>query len=135
MTSWYPPDDSSVWNDLHSVLRKYAFSHTEISAADPFVETTWVAYQVLRSALQGVQGPVTASLLQARLETTAGITVKGITPALNWQTQFMLPNVSVPRTVNTEVAFQHVVGGELTWERTGLVDMRPALSATGGAGS
>ncbi|MEZ0093931.1 ABC transporter substrate-binding protein [Streptacidiphilus sp. EB129] len=126
-TGWYPADSSPLWKDLHSTIQQYAFTDNRISTTDPGVETTWIAYLVLRKAVAQINGPVTAGSLRSALENSTGIDTGGLTPPLAWQESNLLPLISAPRLVDTQVSFQRVHKGILTDVGWGLVDVRSIL--------
>ena len=131
-TSWYPPDSSPVWNALHAAVKKYAFTDNRIDPADPGEQTTWIAYEVLRKAVDSVKGPITATSLRSFLDFSAPIT-PGQPPPLAWRNTDLLALASAPRLVNTEVSFLQVRKGQLAEAGKGPVDVRSLLlSASGG---
>ncbi|MFC1433354.1 ABC transporter substrate-binding protein [Streptacidiphilus sp. N1-3] len=131
-TSWYPPDDSPVWDGLHAAVKKYAFTDNRINTADPGEQTTWIAYEVLRRAAAGINGRITGSTLRGFLNYCDPITT-GQTPPLAWRAGDMLPLASAPRLVNTQVQFLQVRKGQLAEAGTGPVDVRKLLVQTPGA--
>ncbi|MHA6760792.1 ABC transporter substrate-binding protein [Streptacidiphilus sp. PAMC 29251] len=133
-TSWYPPDNSPVWDELHAAVKKYAFTDNRINTADPGEQTTWIAYEVLRKAAAGIKGPVTGHSLRDFLTFCDPITT-GQTPPLAWRNSDMLALASAPRLVNTRVTFLQVRNGQLAQAGTGPVDVRALLvdSATANA--
>jgi len=134
-TGWYPPDSSPVWNGLHDLVKKYAFTDNRIDTQDPDVQTTWVAYQVLESVVGRIKGPVTAKSVRIAFDETGPVSTGGATPPLSWQDKDLLASSVVPRAVDTEVTFQIVADGQLSDERKGLVDVRDALVSVKGANS
>lgn len=128
-TGWYPPDGSPVWNQMHTVIKKYAFTNNAINPSDPGVETTWIAYQVFKKVADEIQGqPVTAQSVHAAFDATGPVTTGGATPPLAWQAGNLISLAATPRTVNTDVSFQQVVNGQLTETHNGLVNVGPALT-------
>ncbi|WP_037608276.1 ABC transporter substrate-binding protein [Streptacidiphilus rugosus] len=127
-TGWYPPDGSPVWNQLHAVMKKYAFTDNSINASDPGVETTWVAYEVFKKVVDRIQGPITAMTVHAAFDATGPVDTGGATPPLAWQDPNLVALQSAPRTVNTFVSFQQVRNGVLTESRSGLVNVAAALT-------
>jgi ABC-type branched-subunit amino acid transport system substrate-binding protein len=131
-TGWYPPDSSKVWDGLHATIKKYAFTDNRINAADPGEQTTWIAYEVLQQAVARIQGPIDTQSIRNVLNQGGPITTGGQTPPLSWRMSDMLPLVSAPRLVNTQVSFQQVESGELTEPRSGAVDVRSLLIRSSG---
>ncbi|MCX4754461.1 ABC transporter substrate-binding protein [Kitasatospora purpeofusca] len=130
VTGWYPPESAKIWDGLRTVIR--ADSGRHIDAADPGVQTTWVAYEVFKQVserLTAAGQPVTSKAVTTLLDGGEPIDV-GLTPPLNWATTNMLPSTESPRLVNTWVTFQVVKGGQMTLQRPGFVDVRWVL--TGG---
>ncbi|WP_380285794.1 ABC transporter substrate-binding protein [Kitasatospora purpeofusca] len=131
VTGWYPPESAKIWDGLRAVIRADTAGRT-IDAADPGVQTTWVAFEVFRQVsdrLAAAGRQVTSKTITALLDGGEQIDV-GLTPPLNWATTNMLPSTESPRLVNTWVTYQVVKGGQLTLQRPGFVDVRWVL--TGG---
>ncbi|MFJ6385166.1 ABC transporter substrate-binding protein [Kitasatospora sp. NPDC092039] len=132
VTSWYPPESAKIWDGLRAVVRTDTTGGHPIDVSDPGVQTTWVAYEVFRTAVQKLAEagkPVTPKAVSSLLDSGEGIDV-GITPPLNWGTTNMLPSSGSPRLVNTWVTYQVVKNGRMTLQQPGFVDVRWAL--TGG---
>jgi ABC-type branched-subunit amino acid transport system substrate-binding protein len=128
-TGWYPPDGNAVWNEMHAVIKKYAFTNNSINPSDPGVETTWIAFEVFRKVVNGLQGrPVTAQSVHAAFDATGPVSTGGATPPLAWQDSNLVSLAATPRTVNTDVSFQQVSNGQLTEAHNGLVDVGSALT-------
>ncbi len=131
VTGWYPPESARIWDGLRAVIRADTAGR-HIDAADPGVQTTWVAYEVFKQVserLAGAGQPVTSKAVTTLLDGGEPIDV-GLTPPLNWATTNMLPSTESPRLVNTWVTFQVVKGGQMVLQRPGFVDVRWVL--TGG---
>ncbi|MER5637517.1 ABC transporter substrate-binding protein [Kitasatospora sp. NPDC002227] len=129
VTGWYPPESSHVWDALRGTLRTYTRGQA-VDPSDPGVQTTWVAYEVLRQAAARI-GPgkaLTARSLRSVLDGGEPIETAGATPPLSWGMTNMLPNADSPRLVNTSVTFQQVQGGRLVEQQNTFVDVRWALS-------
>ncbi|MCX4687274.1 ABC transporter substrate-binding protein [Kitasatospora purpeofusca] len=130
VTGWYPPESAKIWDGLRATIR--ADSGRHIDAADPGVQTTWVAYEVFKQIserLTAAGQTITSKAATTLLDGGEPIDV-GLTPPLNWATTNMLPSTESPRLVNTWVTFQVVKGGQMTLQRPGFVDVRWVL--TGG---
>ncbi|MEV6971862.1 ABC transporter substrate-binding protein [Kitasatospora sp. NPDC093806] len=132
VTSWYPPESAKTWDGLRAVIRADTAGGKTIDAADPGVQTTWVAYEVFRQIserLNAAGRPVSGKTVTALLDSGDQIDV-GLTPPLNWGTTNMLPSTESPRLVNTWVSYQVVKGGQLTLQRPGFVDVRWVLTGS-----
>ncbi|WP_051732055.1 ABC transporter substrate-binding protein [Kitasatospora phosalacinea] len=128
-TGWFPVESSTVWDGLRDTVRAYGNGST-IDVADPGVQTTWVAYEVLRQAAGRIDKsrPVTAKALQVILDSGDPIDTAGTTPPLNWSLTNMLPSADSPRLVNTSVTFQRVQNGRLVEQHQGFTDVRWVLT-------
>ncbi|WP_282202267.1 ABC transporter substrate-binding protein [Kitasatospora fiedleri] len=128
-TSWFPAESSAVWDGLRATVRGYGNGAT-IDVADPGVQTTWVAYEVLRQAADriGPGKPLTPKALQVVLDSGDPIDTAGATPPLSWGVADMLPSADSPRLVNTSVTFQRVQNGRLTEQHQGFTDVRWVLT-------
>ncbi|GLW70342.1 lipoprotein [Kitasatospora phosalacinea] len=128
-TGWFPAESSTVWDGLRATARTYGNGAT-IDVADPGVQTTWVAYAVLRQAVGRIDRslPITAKALQVILDSGDPIDTAGATPPLSWGVTNMLPSAESPRLVNTSVTFQKVQNGRLTEQHQGFTDVRWALT-------
>ncbi|MFD0564846.1 ABC transporter substrate-binding protein [Kitasatospora saccharophila] len=96
-TGWFPVESSAVWDDLRATARTYGNGAT-IDVADPGVQTTWVAYEVLRQAAGRIDPskPITAKALQVVLDSGDPIDTAGTTPPLGWGVTNMLPSSDSP---------------------------------------
>ncbi|MGW4384027.1 ABC transporter substrate-binding protein [Kitasatospora sp. NPDC004531] len=128
-TGWFPAESSPVWDNLRATVRSYA-NGTTIDVSDPGVQTTWVAYTVLRQAAGRVDPsrPLTAKALQTVLDSGDPIDTAGTTPPLSWGVTNMLPTADSPRLVNTSVTFQQVRNGRLTENPQGFTNVRTILA-------
>ncbi len=128
-TGWYPPEPSHVWDPLRATIQGYGDGDS-IDVSDPGVETTWVAYEVLRQAAAriGPDKPLTGKSLRAVLDRGDPIETSGATPPLSWSMSSMLPSADSPRLVNTSVTFQQVRGGRLVEQQSTFVDVRWVLA-------
>lgn len=129
-TGWYPPEGAHVWNSLRSTVREHGGGGAPIDVSDPGVQTTWVAYEVLRVAVEraGTATKLTPKGLRNVLDSGEPIETGGATPPLSWGLTDMLPRADSPRLVNTSVTFQQVQGGRLVSQRPGFVDVRKVLT-------
>ncbi|MCZ7431771.1 ABC transporter substrate-binding protein [Streptomyces sp. WMMC1477] len=129
VTSWYPASQEPEWDEMRSVVREYAFGDNRIDPADPGVQTTWVAYTVLRSVLEGMDGrEISAHSVYKALDDSGPISTGGLTPDLSWQYEDLLGFPSYPRIVNSMVNFQKVRGGQLVSAREEPVDIGETLN-------
>ncbi|RKE20684.1 ABC transporter substrate-binding protein [Streptomyces sp. TLI_171] len=128
-TGWFPAESSAVWDALRATARTYG-NGTTIDVSDPGVQTTWVAYEVLRQAVGRIDKtkPITAKALQTVLDSGDPIDTAGATPPLSWGVTNMLPTADSPRLVNTSVTFQQVRNGRLVEQRQGFTDVRWVLT-------
>ncbi|OKJ11873.1 ABC transporter substrate-binding protein [Kitasatospora sp. CB01950] len=128
-TGWFPAESSPVWDNLRSTVRAYG-NGTTIDVTDPGVQTTWVAYTVLRQAAGRIDPskPLTAKALQTVLDSGDPIDTGGTTPPLGWGVTNMLPTADSPRLVNTSVTFQQVRNGRLVEQHQGFTDVRTILA-------
>ena len=53
-TGWYPAAGDPRWNPMKKVIREHAFGDNRVDAADPGVQTTWIAYTVLRQVMKSL---------------------------------------------------------------------------------
>jgi ABC-type branched-subunit amino acid transport system substrate-binding protein len=130
VTGWYPPESSSVWDDLRTTLRDYG-PGAAVDVSDLGVQTTWVAYQVFFQAadrLASAGRPLTAKTLRGQLDSGDSLDTGGATPPLDWGMGSMLPSAESPRLTNTWVTFQEVKDGRLTEQQSGFVDVRWVLT-------
>ncbi|MFI6449064.1 ABC transporter substrate-binding protein [Kitasatospora sp. NPDC050543] len=133
VAGWYPPESSRVWDALRSVVRSHTGGGGTIDVADSGVQTTWVAYEVLRQAVERLVEagrPITAKTLTSQLDGVDQLDTAGLTPPLNWAGTNMLANAESPRLVNTWVTYQQVKGGRLTLQQPGFVDVRWVLTGS-----
>ncbi|WP_101258799.1 ABC transporter substrate-binding protein [Streptomyces barkulensis] len=133
-TGWYPVSSDPRWALMKSVIREHAFGDNRIDAADPGVQTTWIAYTVLRAALEHAEGAVTARTVRRALETMPPVDTGDLTPRLSWRYDDMLAVRDHPRLVNAKVTFQQVREGTLAPARKGFVDVRDTLETVPGSG-
>ncbi|MTE19534.1 ABC transporter substrate-binding protein [Streptomyces sp. TRM43335] len=133
-TGWYPVSSDPRWGAMREVVREHAFGDNRIDPNDPGVQTTWIAYTVLRAALENVEGTVTARSVQRALESMPPVDTGGLTPKLSWRYEDLLAVRDHPRLVNSMVTFQQVREGRLAQVRDGFVDVRSTLEATPAGG-
>ncbi|MCT2592660.1 ABC transporter substrate-binding protein [Streptomyces sp. N2-109] len=130
-TGWYPGADDPRWNPMKKVVREHAFKDNRIDTADPGVQTTWIAYTVLRTALESLDdgAAVTTESLRKTLDEGRPIPTGGLTPDLRWHYEDLLAAHDFPRIVNTQVTYQRVRQGRVVSVRKGFVDVEESLEA------
>ncbi|MGX1886080.1 ABC transporter substrate-binding protein [Streptomyces sp. NPDC055287] len=142
VTGWYPVASDARWNPMREVIREHAFADTRIDPADPGVQTTWIAYTVLKAVLEalaegggdGDKGSVSASDVAGSLNRLQGVETGGLTPTLSWRLEHMLATRDFPRIVNREVTFQVVRRGRLVAVKEGFVNVGDTLVRAPSAG-
>ncbi|REK84734.1 hypothetical protein DY245_41635 [Streptomyces inhibens] len=132
ITGWYPVADDSRWKPMRKVINDFAFDDNRIDPADQGVQTTWIAYTVLRALIEqldeaGVED-ITSHELQAALDRgDRAIDTGGLTPKLRWREDDMLAVQDFPRIVNGTVTYQVVRNGELVAAQDGFVNVTKTL--------
>ncbi|MDH2392104.1 ABC transporter substrate-binding protein [Streptomyces sp. HNM0663] len=128
VTGWYPEANDARWQPMRDVINEYAFGDNRIDPADAGVQTTWIAYTVLRKAIESLnRNEITASALSRALDDGVRVTTGGLTPPLRWEYEDMLGAPGYPRIVNTSVSFQMVRGGRLTAQQDDFADVADTL--------
>jgi hypothetical protein len=95
------------------------------------VQTTWIAYTVLRTVIQSLDSDdITAGKISHALDSGVQVPTGGLTPTLRWDYEDMLGTPGFPRIVNRSVTFQVVRGGRLVAQKQGFVDVSKTLSAS-----
>ena len=132
ITDWYPPASDPRWDEMKSVVKKYAFGDDAIDVADPGAQTTWIAYEVFTKVVRamGAKADIDADSLQKALNSTSKLSTGGLTPDLGWTDADMLGVPEHPRMVNTKVVYQVVRDGRLVQARPGFVDLTKTLRPT-----
>ncbi|MFC7470083.1 ABC transporter substrate-binding protein [Actinomadura keratinilytica] len=112
VTGWYPVASDDRWAPMRRVIRDHAFDDNRIDPADASVQTTWIAYEVLRRAVAAVDADrVTAREVHRVLDDGLSVETGGLTPELRWRFEDLLAARDHPRLVNAEVTFQTVRSG------------------------
>ncbi|MFC9680485.1 ABC transporter substrate-binding protein [Streptomyces sp. NPDC056948] len=128
ITGWYPVASDARWNGMKRVIKEEAFGDNRIDAADAGVQTTWIAYTVLKKIVESLgAGEVSADTVTEALDNGLRIDTGGLTPTLRWQFQDKLAAVGFPRLVNANVTLQVVREGRLVSARKGFVDTTRTL--------
>ncbi|MGN0117668.1 MAG: ABC transporter substrate-binding protein [Streptomyces albidoflavus] len=131
VTGWYPVASDDRWAPMRRVIRDHAFDDNRIDPADAGVQTTWIAYEVLRRAVAAVDADrVTAREVHRVLDDGLSVETGGLTPELRWRFEDLLAARDHPRLVNAEVTFQTVRSGRLTATGSGPHDLTGTLGAT-----
>ncbi|MER5373827.1 ABC transporter substrate-binding protein [Streptomyces sp. NPDC002553] len=124
VTGWYPVASDPRWDGMKKVISESAFSDTRIDAADTGVQTTWIAYAVLRAVVESLgDGEVSATTVRGALDDGLRIDTGELTPALRWQFSDKLASIGLPRLVNAHVTLQTVRRGRLVAAKPGFVDV------------
>ncbi|MGW1269488.1 ABC transporter substrate-binding protein [Streptomyces sp. NPDC002491] len=128
VTGWYPVASDPAWAPMKKVISEQAFSDTRVDPADTGVQTTWIAYNVFRQAVQSLDGgPVTADTVRHALDDGLQVDTGGLTPALRWRFTDRLASIGFPRLVNADVTLQTVRKGRLVAAERGFVDVTGTL--------
>ncbi|MBL1081926.1 ABC transporter substrate-binding protein [Streptomyces actinomycinicus] len=136
ITGWYPPAGDSRWDPMKKVINAEAFGDNRIDPADAGVQTTWIAYTVLKAVLEKIgDGEVSSDSVRRTLNEGLRVSTGGLTPALHWPYESKLAGVGFPRLVNANVTLQVVQGGKLVSARrsiggsNGIADMTSTLES------
>jgi hypothetical protein len=128
VTGWYPESTDARWDAMRGVVKKYAFEDDRIDTDDAGVQTTWIAYTVLKKVVESLgKDSVGPRDLTSGLDHGKPLSTGGLTPALQWNFASMLGSADFPRLVNPSVTYQLVRQGRLVAQRKGFVDMGPTL--------
>ncbi|MFI8948204.1 ABC transporter substrate-binding protein [Streptomyces sp. NPDC053750] len=123
VTGWYPAASDPAWDGMKKVIKEEAFGDNSIDAADAGVQTTWIAYTVLKEVVESLgDGEVSAGTVRRALDGGLKVGTGGLTPTLQWTFADKLASVGFPRLVNTEVTVQVVRQGRLVSDREDAVD-------------
>ncbi|MFM9446122.1 ABC transporter substrate-binding protein [Streptomyces acidiscabies] len=130
VTGWYPVASDRRWDEMKKVIKEEAFSDTRIDAEDTGVQTTYLAFTVLKQAVESLKGEaVTASSLRGALDDGLKVNTGGLTPTLSWEFSGRLGSVGFPRMVNSAVTLQVVRQGRLVAARGDFLDVTKSLEA------
>jgi hypothetical protein len=131
VTGWYPVATDRRWATMRKVISEQAFGDNRIDPADAGVQTTWIAYTVLKQVIESLgNGDVTSQTVREALDGGLKVRTGGLTPTLSWRFEDMIAARGFPRLVNADVTFQVVRDGRLVAARRGLVDVSRTLEAT-----
>lgn len=133
VTGWYPEENDKRWNTMTKVIREHAFGDNRIDPADPGVQTTWIAYTVLKAVVEKLgDGEVSARTVRRALDQGMKVTTGGLTPPLSWPYDDLVAPGGFARLTNANVTFQVVRKGRLVAARKGFVSVLKTLeNATG----
>ncbi|WP_435974657.1 ABC transporter substrate-binding protein [Streptomyces sp. Qhu_M48] len=124
VTGWYPEASDKSWAPMREVIQEHAFADNRVDPADAGVQTTWIAYTVLKDVVEALDtDTVTAGQIAHALDRGERIDTGGLTPALRWKYEDLLGAPGFPRIVNHEVTFQVVRKGRLVAQKPGFVDV------------
>ncbi|MGW7364536.1 ABC transporter substrate-binding protein [Streptomyces sp. NPDC054841] len=128
MTGWYPDAGDARWGTMRQVIRDHAFGDDRIDPADAGVQTTWIAYTVLKKVVESLdRKTITAGAISHALDGGVRVDTGGLTPPLRWRFEDMLGTIGYPRVINHTVTFQVVRDGRLVDQKPGFVDVGPTM--------
>ncbi|PZG89335.1 hypothetical protein C1I97_31490 [Streptomyces sp. NTH33] len=128
VTGWYPVASDPRWNGMRKVINEQAFGDNRIDPEDAGVQTTWVAYTVLRAVLEKIgDGEVSATTVRRTLDRGLTVDTGGLTPPLRWRTSDLLASSGFARLVNADVTQQVVRQGRLVPTTKGFTDTARTL--------
>ncbi|MEV7531491.1 MULTISPECIES: ABC transporter substrate-binding protein [Streptomyces] len=132
VTGWYPEADDKSWEPMRKVIREHAFADNRVDPNDAGVQTTWIAYTVLKEVIESLDtDTITGSRISEALDQGARVDTGGLTPPLRWMYEDLLGAPDFPRIVNHAVTFQVVRKGRLVAQRPGFVDVGPTVTNRG----
>ncbi|MDV9192829.1 ABC transporter substrate-binding protein [Streptomyces sp. SR27] len=124
VTGWYPEAADKSWAPMREVIQEHAFADNRVDPSDAGVQTTWIAYTVLKEVVESLgTDRITAAQITHALDRGERIDTGGLTPSLRWKYEDLLGAPGFPRIVNHEVTFQVVRKGRLVAQRPGFVDV------------
>ncbi|MGW3647001.1 ABC transporter substrate-binding protein [Streptomyces sp. NPDC000878] len=127
ITGWYPVASDARWDDMKKVISEEAFDDNRIDPQDAGVQTTWIAYTVLKAVVESLDGEVSSTTVRRALDDGLQVSTGGLTPTLRWRFQDLLSVVGFPRLVNAQVTLQVVRDGRLVAARKGFVNTTKLL--------
>ncbi|WP_030787687.1 ABC transporter substrate-binding protein [Streptomyces sp. NRRL S-920] len=128
VTGWYPPAGDPRWSEMRKVIREQAFGDNRVDPADAGVQTTWIAYTVLKQVVESLDGgEVSALSLRRALDGGLRVGTGGLTPTLRWRFEDLIAASEFPRLINSGVTFQVVRDGKFVPARKGFVDVEQTL--------
>lgn len=131
VTGWYPVADDPRWNAMKKVIDEQAFGDNRVDPADAGVQTTWIAYTVLRAVLEKIgSGPVNPGTVRRALDSGLAVDTGGLTPRLRWPLSGPFAPAGFARLANADVTLQAVRAGRLVSATKGFVDVTGPLRET-----
>lgn len=128
LTGWYPTAGDPRWGEMREAIRQQAFGDNRIDPTDAGVQTTWIAYTVLKQTVESLDGgEVSARTVRKALDEGLKVETGGLTPTLSWRFKDMLAAGDFPRLINADVTFQTVRDGRLVSARKGFVNVSKTL--------
>ncbi|GAA3865398.1 ABC transporter substrate-binding protein [Streptomyces lacrimifluminis] len=128
ITGWYPVASDARWDEMKKVIKEEAFGDNRIDPQDAGVQTTWIAYTVLKAVVESLEGgEVSSTTVRRALDDGLRVTTGGLTPTLRWRFEDLLSVVGFPRLVNAQVTFQIVREGRLVAARKGFINTTKLL--------
>lgn len=129
ITGWYPAASDARWDRMKKVISEEAFGDNRIDPQDAGVQTTWIAYTVLKAVVESLEGGEVSSITVRRaLDDGLRVPTGGLTPTLRWPFADLLSVVGFPRLVNARVTLQIVREGRLVAARKDFVDTSKLLA-------
>ncbi|CAM5632415.1 Leucine-binding protein domain-containing protein OS=Streptomyces alboniger OX=132473 GN=CP975_15300 PE=3 SV=1 [Streptomyces alboniger] len=130
VTGWYPASGDARWAEMRKVIREQAFGDNRVDPADAGVQTTWIAYTVLKQAVESLDGgEVSARWLRRALDGGLRVRTGGLTPTLSWRFEDLIAASEFPRLINSGVTFQTVRDGPARPRAQGLRGRRADAGA------
>ncbi|MES4828579.1 ABC transporter substrate-binding protein, partial [Streptomyces anthocyanicus] len=85
VTGWYPAVSDPAWDGLKRLIRDQAFGDNDVDPADAGVQTTWIAYTVLKQVVESLgDGEVSSDTVRRALDDGPEVGTGGLTPGLRW---------------------------------------------------
>ncbi|MFI8322750.1 ABC transporter substrate-binding protein [Streptomyces sp. NPDC085529] len=132
VTGWYPEADDKSWEPMRKVIQQHAFADNRVDPTDTGVQTTWIAYTVLKEVIESLdRDTITSARIAEALDRGTQVDTGGLTPKLRWMYEDLLGAPDFPRIVNHAVTFQVVRKGRLVAQKPGFVDVGPTVSHGG----
>ncbi|WP_371661697.1 ABC transporter substrate-binding protein [Streptomyces sp. NBC_00280] len=130
ITGWYPVASDARWDGMKKVIKEEAFGDNRIDPQDAGVQTTWIAYTVLKAVVESLEGgEVSSTTVRRALDDGLRVTTGGLTPTLRWRFEDLLSVVGFPRLVNSQVTLQVVREGRLVAARKGFINTAKLLES------
>lgn len=129
ITGWYPVASDARWDNMKKVISEEAFDDNRIDPQDAGVQTTWIAYTVLKTVVESLDGEVSSTTVRRALDDGLQVTTGGLTPTLRWRFEDLLSVVGFPRLVNAQVTLQVVRDGRLIAARKGFINTTKLLES------